>query len=157
MSGKKKGSTAREWKLNLRGSSSLTFTHVGALEGYGIERQMAQCRDDVGACGGVCDYGQEPCVGQCLSLEAKRQASLAVSTHNVFEHVSSEAKHVYALSTVAERTPQMTSAVSHGAETHKVHSSEASKGLSGLRACFPSARPEFVSLAHTSWEWQQMP
>lgn len=113
---------------------------------------MAQCRDDVGVGGWVCDCGQEPCVGKCLSLDAKRQASLAVSTHNVFEHVSSEAKHIYVLSTVAERILQMTSAVSHGAETHKVHSPEARKGLSGLRACFPSTRPEFRSLAHTSWE-----
>lgn len=89
---------------------------------------------------GVCGWvgGQEPCVGKCLSLEAKHQASLAVSTHNVFEHVSSEAKHVYVLSAVAERILQMTSAVSNGAETHEVHSPEARKGLSGLRHVSPA-------------------
>lgn len=109
------------------------------------------------------------CVGGCVTVDKSPVwANVSAWTPNVrpawllaltmfLNMFSSEAKHVYVLSTVAERIPQMTSAVSHGAETHKVHSPEARKGLRGLRACFPSTRPEFRSLAHTSWEWQQMP
>lgn len=101
MSGKKKEDPAREWKLNLHVSSSLTFTYVRDLEGYRIERQMAPCRDD----GRVRLWTRALCGCKCLSSEAKLWAWLAVSTHNVFEYVSSEAKHFYILSTIAERLP----------------------------------------------------
>lgn len=90
--------------MNLRVSSALTFAYVGGLEGEGMERQMVQCRDD----GRVRLWTRVLCGCKCLSFGAKLQAWVAVSTHSVFECVSSEAKHFYILSTIADRIPQMT-------------------------------------------------
>lgn len=69
---------------------------------------MAQCS----YAGRVWLWTRVLCGCKCLSSEAKLQAWVAVSTHTVFECVSSEAKHFYSLSTIADRIPQMT--ISHG-------------------------------------------